>query len=69
MRSSDAASLVVDILTSGGDSNSPALQRVFWAVIKGVVVAVIGRRRIRRFTDWGHCHRPSLCFSHTFRRY
>ena len=39
--SSDSASLVVDILTSGGHPNPPALQRVFWAVTEGVVAAVL----------------------------
>ena len=38
---SDSASLVVDILTSAGHPNQPALQRVFWAVTEGVVAAVL----------------------------
>ena len=39
--SSDSASLVVDIITSGGHPNPPAVQRVFWAVTEGVVAAVL----------------------------
>jgi len=39
--SSDSGSLVVDHLTSGGKLDSPTTQRVFWAVIEGVVAAVL----------------------------
>ncbi|MFG6102264.1 BCCT family transporter [Leptothoe sp. EHU-05/26/07-4] len=39
--SSDSGSLVVDSLTSGGKLDSPIPQRVFWAVIEGVVAAVL----------------------------
>ncbi|MDV3348956.1 BCCT family transporter [Leptothoe sp. LEGE 181152] len=39
--SSDSGSLVVDSLTSGGKLDSPVPQRVFWAVIEGVVAAVL----------------------------
>jgi choline/glycine/proline betaine transport protein len=39
--SSDSGSLVVDNLTSGGKMDSPVPQRVFWAVIEGVVAAVL----------------------------
>jgi choline/glycine/proline betaine transport protein len=39
--SSDSGSLVVDHLTSGGKLNSPTTQRVFWAVMEGVVAAVL----------------------------
>jgi choline-glycine betaine transporter len=39
--SSDSGSLVVDHLTSGGKLNSPVPQRVFWAVMEGVVAAVL----------------------------
>ncbi len=38
--SSDSGSLVVDILTSGGHADpSPVWQRIFWAVVEGVVAA------------------------------
>ena len=38
--SSDSGSLVVDILTSGGGTEpSPTWQRVFWAVVEGVIAA------------------------------
>ncbi|MBE9068482.1 BCCT family transporter [Leptolyngbya cf. ectocarpi LEGE 11479] len=39
--SSDSGSLVVDSLTSGGKLESPVPQRVFWAVLEGVVAAVL----------------------------
>lgn len=39
--SSDSGSLVVDHLTSGGKLDSPATQRVFWAVMEGVIAAVL----------------------------
>ncbi len=39
--SSDSASLVVDIITSGGPLDPPRIQRVFWASMEGVVAAVL----------------------------
>jgi hypothetical protein len=39
--SSDSGSLVVDSLTSGGKLESPVPQRVFWAVLEGVVAAAL----------------------------
>nr|VFJ43098.1 MAG: choline/glycine/proline betaine transport protein [Candidatus Kentron sp. FM]VFJ43934.1 MAG: choline/glycine/proline betaine transport protein [Candidatus Kentron sp. FM]VFK07336.1 MAG: choline/glycine/proline betaine transport protein [Candidatus Kentron sp. FM] len=39
--SSDSASLVIDYITAGGDSNPPKRQRVFWAITEGVVAAVL----------------------------
>ncbi len=39
--SSDSGSLVVDILTSGGADEPPTWQRIFWAVIEGVVAATL----------------------------
>jgi choline/glycine/proline betaine transport protein len=39
--SSDSGSLVVDMLTSGGSDVSPVWQRVFWAVVEGVVAAAL----------------------------
>ncbi|MEO0491592.1 MAG: BCCT family transporter, partial [Cyanobacteria bacterium J06659_2] len=39
--SSDSGSLVVDSLTSGGKLESPVTQRVFWAVMEGVIAAVL----------------------------
>ncbi|HEY9018311.1 choline BCCT transporter BetT [Thiomicrospira sp.] len=37
--SADSGSLVVDRLTAGGKEHSPTWQRVFWAVIQGVLAA------------------------------
>ncbi len=39
--SSDSGSLVVDMLTNGGDPNPLRLQRFFWAVTEGAVAAVL----------------------------
>jgi choline/glycine/proline betaine transport protein len=39
--SSDSGSLVIDNLTSGGDANSPTWQRIFWALLQGVVASVL----------------------------
>jgi len=39
--SSDSGSLVIDIITSGGNPDPPVLQRVFWAVLEGVVAATL----------------------------
>ena len=39
--SSDSGSLVVDMLTSGGGDESPLWQRIFWAVVEGVVAAAL----------------------------
>ncbi|WP_084611345.1 BCCT family transporter [Zooshikella ganghwensis] len=39
--SSDSGSLVIDIITSGGNLNPPVAQRVFWATTEGVVAAVL----------------------------
>ena len=39
--SSDSGSLVVDMLSSGGDPNPPVWSRVMWAVLEGAVAAVL----------------------------
>ncbi|MGD8572653.1 MAG: choline BCCT transporter BetT [Gammaproteobacteria bacterium] len=39
--SSDSGSLVIDIITSGGEQDPPVWQRVFWATSEGVVAAVL----------------------------
>lgn len=39
--SSDSGSLVIDIITSGGRTANPVWQRIFWAVIQGIVAAVL----------------------------
>ncbi|GEN57514.1 BCCT family transporter [Halolactibacillus alkaliphilus] len=39
--SSDSGSLVVDHLTSGGKLDSPVPQRIFWAIMEGVVAATL----------------------------
>jgi choline/glycine/proline betaine transport protein len=37
--SSDSGSMVIDIITSGGNPNPPVLSRLFWAILEGVVAA------------------------------
>jgi BCCT family betaine/carnitine transporter len=39
--SSDSGSLVIDTITAGGKTDSPRAQRVFWAVLEGVIAAVL----------------------------
>ena len=39
--SSDSGSLVIDIITSGGEQDPPVWQRIFWATSEGVVAAVL----------------------------
>jgi len=39
--SSDSGSLVIDMITSGGNEDPPVWQRIFWAVSEGVVAAVL----------------------------
>ncbi len=39
--SSDSGSLVIDSITSGGKTNAPTSQRVFWVIIEGLLAAVL----------------------------
>jgi len=39
--SSDSGSLVIDIITAGGNPEPPVIQRIFWALLEGVVAAVL----------------------------
>lgn len=39
--SSDSGSLVVDMITSGGQADPPVPQRIFWAVTEGLIAAVL----------------------------
>ncbi|MGD8310628.1 MAG: BCCT family transporter, partial [Chromatiales bacterium] len=39
--SSDSGSLVIDIITAGGNTEPPKVQRIFWAVLEGVVAATL----------------------------
>jgi choline/glycine/proline betaine transport protein len=39
--SSDSGSMVIDIITSGGNPDPPVPQRLFWAILEGVVAAVL----------------------------
>jgi len=39
--SSDSGSLVIDSLASGGISNTPVWQRIFWAALEGIVAAAL----------------------------
>jgi choline/glycine/proline betaine transport protein len=39
--SSDSGSLVIDIITAGGNTEPPKIQRIFWAVMEGLVAAAL----------------------------
>ncbi|OZC62835.1 transporter [Rhodococcus sp. 06-621-2] len=39
--SSDSGSLVIDILSTGGDLDTPKITRVYWAVLEGIAAAVL----------------------------
>ncbi len=39
--SSDSGSLVIDSITAGGKVDAPVAQRIFWAVMEGVIAAVL----------------------------
>ncbi|SDH60984.1 BCCT family transporter [Agrococcus jejuensis] len=39
--SSDSGSLVIDILSTGGDTETPRLTRVFWSVTEGIAAAAL----------------------------
>ena len=39
--SSDSASFVIDMLTAGGDTNPPKIQRLFWATAEGFIAAIL----------------------------
>ena len=39
--SSDSGSMVIDIITAGGNPDPPVPQRLFWAILQGVVAAVL----------------------------
>jgi choline/glycine/proline betaine transport protein len=39
--SSDSGSLVIDIITAGGRHDPPVLQRIFWAILEGIIAAVL----------------------------
>ncbi len=39
--SSDSGSLVIDTLTSGGGKEPPVWQRIYWALLEGVVASVL----------------------------
>jgi BCCT family betaine/carnitine transporter len=39
--SSDSGSLVIDSITAGGKTHAPKVQRVFWAVLQGLVAIVL----------------------------
>ena len=39
--SSDSGSLVIDTITAGGKLHAPVAQRIFWAIMEGLVAAVL----------------------------
>jgi BCCT family betaine/carnitine transporter len=39
--SSDSGSLVIDAITAGGKTQVPSTQRVYWAVLEGMIAGVL----------------------------
>ena len=39
--SSDSGSMVIDIITAGGNPDPPVPQRLFWAILEGLVAAIL----------------------------
>lgn len=39
--SADSGALVIDIITAGGTTEAPAIQRVFWAMLGGLIAALL----------------------------
>ena len=39
--SSDSGSLVIDMITAGGNPNPPVIQRIFWASTEGIVASIL----------------------------
>ncbi|MGM8886358.1 BCCT family transporter [Psychrobacter sp. 1U2] len=39
--SSDSANFVIDMLTAGGETNPPKIQRLFWAIMQGLIAAIL----------------------------
>ena len=39
--SADSGALVIDIITAGGTTDAPVVQRVFWAMLGGVIAALL----------------------------
>ena len=39
--SSDSGSMVIDIITAGGNPDPPKPQRLFWAILEGTVAAIL----------------------------
>jgi BCCT family betaine/carnitine transporter len=39
--SADSGSLVIDSITSGGKTDAPMIQRLFWASLVGIIAAVL----------------------------
>jgi betaine/carnitine transporter, BCCT family len=39
--SSDSGSLVIDTIAAGGKINAPVVQRVFWAIVEGLVAIAL----------------------------
>lgn len=39
--SSDSGSLVIDILSTGGDLDTPKITRMYWSILEGIVAAIL----------------------------
>jgi choline-glycine betaine transporter len=50
--SSDSGSMVIDMITSGGNPNPPVLSRLFWAILEGAVAAALLAKTFCRRKLW-----------------
>lgn len=65
--SSDSGSLVIDILSAGGELDPPKLTRVYWAVLEGSRGRFAPDRRCwvtDRVADGRYCHGPAVLNRH-----
>ncbi len=58
--SSDSGSLVIDTITAGGKVDAPVPQRVFWAVIEGVIAIALLLGGAGCLAGHGSFHRIAL---------
>lgn len=65
--SADSGAMVVDTLASGGSSNTPVWQRIFWASLMGIVAIALliagGSARCKPSPSPAHCLSRPSCWS------
>ena len=65
--SCDSGAMVVDMLCSHGENNTPLWQRVYWAVGVGVVSSVLLRWWSWRAANYDDCCRTAICYCAAYR--